>query len=199
MNISTEIKDLAAALAKAQSEMSTASLSSTNPFFKSKYADFGEIVKASRPALTANGLSVSQPIIIENDSHVLVTILLHSSGQYIQSKMKLAPAKQDIQSLGSHITYLKRYCYAALICVVVGEDDDGESDMQRDNYKSEPNNIVYVTTEQLDYLEEELQDHIDIAQQVLKGLNITTLSKMPRHVFNASMRRIKELKDMKVK
>src|ERR1700687_2313136 len=122
---SEQVNELYTALAKAQGEMNVAGKNSENPYFKSRYADFCDIVKASRPALTRNGLSVIQQILVNDDgSNVLYTILTHSSGQFIESAMRILPQKLDIQSIGSYIAYLKRYCYAALIGVVVSDEDD---------------------------------------------------------------------------
>jgi hypothetical protein len=125
--------ELFAALAKAQAAMETALKTSDNPFFKSKYADFAEVVRASRPALTANGLCVIQRVIKVSDTgEGIHSIVGHVSGQYIDSLVMLRPTKNDAQSLGSYITYIKRYAYCALVGVAVAdEDDDGETAMGR--------------------------------------------------------------------
>ena len=110
----SQLNELFAALSKAQNEMDAAGLDAKNPFFKSKYATHAELVRASRPALTKHGLSVIQQVTVQEEFHVLLTKLCHASGQWVQSRMKINPPKQDVQSLGSYITYLKRYCYAAI-------------------------------------------------------------------------------------
>ncbi|MCX5922990.1 MAG: ERF family protein [Candidatus Dependentiae bacterium] len=126
--MSSQIDQLATALAKAQNEMSVAAKNQKNPFFKSSYADFEAIINASRPSLTKYGLSVVQPPFIYEDSNsYLVTILMHSSGQWIKSKARHNPPKADIQSLSSYNTYLKRMCYSSLVGVATGEDDDGQA------------------------------------------------------------------------
>ncbi len=128
--MSEQIDQLATALAKAQAELLIANKNQKNPFFKNSYADFESIIAASRPALTKYGLSVVQPpFIYEDGQSYLVTILMHSSGQWIRSKARHNPPKADIQSLASYNTYLKRMCYASLIGVATGEDDDGEAAM----------------------------------------------------------------------
>jgi hypothetical protein len=131
--LSSPLNELFAALAKAQAQMQVAFNNSDNPFFKSKYANFAEIVQASRPALSSNGLSIIQRVVTLVDGSMLLhSVLGHSSGQYIDSTLKISPSKTDIQSLGSYITYLKRYAYAALVAVCTdSEDDDGESAMHR--------------------------------------------------------------------
>lgn len=126
--MSPMIDQLATALAKAQAEMGIAAKNQKNPFFKSSYADFEAIIHASRPSLTKYGLSVVQPpFMYEDGQSYLVTILMHSSGQWIKSKARHNPPKSDIQSLASYNTYLKRLCYSSLVGVATGEDDDGES------------------------------------------------------------------------
>ena len=131
---SQSLDKLYAALSKAQLEMLPAKTGSSNPFFKSKYADLASIVKASRKALGINGLAVIQRIIRSGSAGMtLMTRLCHASGQWIESSMTVNPPKQDIQSLGSYLTYLRRYTYSAIVGVVASEeDDDGEAAIGRD-------------------------------------------------------------------
>src|SRR6266568_1673775 len=105
---SQELNELFSAMAKAQAEIKVALKDSSNPFFKSSYANLQSIIEASRPALCKNGLSVMQQMISGESGDYLVTLLAHSSGQWISSQMRINPAKQDVQSLGSYITYLRR-------------------------------------------------------------------------------------------
>jgi len=200
-NRSAEINEIAAALSKAQSTMDVAGLNKKNPFFKSKYADFMSVVEASRPALTVNGLAVTQQVVQEEEgSPFLETTLLHSSGQWIMSRVKITPAKTDVQSLSSYITYMKRMCYSSLIGVVTGdEDDDGEYAVAptriNQNKMSGPREDV-ITPEQLEELEFELQGETRICAMVLDGLKIGTLAEMPKSKFLASIQRIREIKDL---
>ena len=129
---------LFSALAKAQESMQEAKTDSKNPFFRSNYADFSSVVRASRKPLAAQGLAVTQ--IVDEDKSgrlILKTRLGPSSGQYIESKIPIGECKNkdgkpDIQAFGSRLTYLKRYTYAAIVGVVAsGEDDDGEKAMDR--------------------------------------------------------------------
>lgn len=205
---SNEIHELAAALAKAQGEMQTAGLRSENPYFKSKYADMAEIVRVSRPALTKNGLAVIQQILPNDDGqNLLHTILTHSSGQWIESRMRILPSKPDVQSLASYITYLRRYSYAALCGIVASnEDDDAEVAVATEretfakgvalNTKYNPREESYesITKEQLDEALLELEGHEDICQQVLDGLKIQNISDMPKSKYSVAMKRIREIK-----
>ncbi len=210
-----EIKynELFTALAKAQLEMQSAGMNSQNPFFKSRYADFAEIVRASRPSLAANGLCVIQRIVTATDGMTLVTTLGHSSGQFIESEIRISPAKADVQSLGSYLSYIKRYQYAALCGVIVSDqDNDGESDMDRSTSyaptynKPEPvkdqNAYFPINSDQHDQLQMELKDHPKIAEMLLAAMNkkypdmeYTKLAQLPKSDWYGILSFIKKNKD----
>lgn len=126
--MSENINELMGALSKAQGAMDAASKDKTNPFFKSKYADMASVVAACRSALSENGLAVVQTIKKNADATMsLMTTLGHSSGQWIQSEMPIALKKDDPQSMGSALTYYRRYSLSAIVGVVTEEDDDGNA------------------------------------------------------------------------
>jgi hypothetical protein len=120
---SPEIDKLAEALAKAQSEMEGAKKESTNPFFKSNYADLHAVIKSSFPYLSKNGLSVTQGNEMIMGAVCVTTTLMHSSGQWIRSKVKLPLAKKDAQGVGSAITYGRRYGLSAIVGIAQYDDD----------------------------------------------------------------------------
>jgi len=204
---SKEIKDLCAALAKAQAEIKIAGLTKENPYFKSRYADLAEMIRVSRPALTKNGLSIIQQIVQNEDGqNILNTIMMHSTGQWIESRMRIVPPKNDVQSMGSYITYLKRYSYASLVGVVSSdEDDDGEvavHDYREEfnkgtglNHKYNPKQQTYetITKEQLEELRYELKSHTDLAEEIMEKMKIQSLGDMPKSKFMQSVRRIREI------
>tara|TARA_R110002110_G_scaffold415850_1_gene657992 strand:+ start:23149 stop:23670 length:522 start_codon:yes stop_codon:yes gene_type:complete len=126
MNKSESIKELATALNKAQNEMGGAIKDANNPFFKSKYADLGSVVKAIKEPFANNGLSYSQFPITDGDRVGIDTILMHSSGEWLSQSFTVKLTKQDAQGAGSAITYCRRYGLQA-IAGVPSEDDDGQA------------------------------------------------------------------------
>jgi len=103
---------------------------SENPFFQSRYADLAECWAAIRKPLTDNGLSVSQSTdVTESGDVVLETLLLHESGEFLGGKMLLKPEKTTPQSLGSCITYARRYALMAIVGIAP-VDDDGNAASQ---------------------------------------------------------------------
>ena len=125
---SDKIDKIAAALAKAQSEIRGAAKKSKNPFFNSNYADLHTVIESCMPQLSKNGISVVQGTDFNRaDGWFVTTMLMHSSGQWIKSSCKIIlEPKQDIQALGSAITYGRRYGLSAI--AGIGQfDDDGNS------------------------------------------------------------------------
>jgi hypothetical protein len=133
--ISTNQNELFTALAKAQASYEVACFDSANPHFKSKFASYAELVAATRPALSANGLSVNHKTITELDGRqFMFTYLNHSSGQFTASLVPLRPDKKvDVQGFGSERSYQMRYSYKEIVgvCAHDGEDDDGEAAVGR--------------------------------------------------------------------
>ena len=121
---SDKIDKLASALSKAQSEMKGAEKKSINPFFNSGYADLHTVIESSFPHLTKNGLSVIQGNESRPGEFFVTTMLLHESGQWIKSKLKMPIEKVTAQSIGSTITYGRRYGLSA-ITGIAQYDDDG--------------------------------------------------------------------------
>lgn len=123
MNTSSEITELAKALSQAQAIMEHASKDKTNPHFKSKYADLASCLDACREPLAKNGLAVTQCPQFINGMWVLVTRLMHTSGQFIESQLPILNAKQDAQGFGSALTYARRYGLSAIIGLAQDDDD----------------------------------------------------------------------------
>jgi hypothetical protein len=127
---SPELDQLATALALAQGSMQGAVKDRTNPAFKSSYADLASTWDACRVALSTNGLAVSQhPGRLEDGSVTVTTMLLHRSGQHITSVCSALPRDASPASVGSVVTYLRRYGLAAAVGVSP-EDDDGQAGSQ---------------------------------------------------------------------
>lgn len=118
------MKELAKALAKVQAEIGAAAKSSTNPHFKSKYADLSEVWAAWQSVGPKAGLSIAQTVkLLDGGAQALVTTLMHESGESITSEMLLTPTKPDMQGIGSAMTYARRYCMAAMVGIVQDDDD----------------------------------------------------------------------------
>lgn len=121
------MKLIATAMVKAQKEFGPALKTSTNPHFRSRYADLSACVEAVIDALNNNGIALVQKC-HESDTGVNVeTLLLHESGESLSCGVLHVPAsKQDPQGYGSALTYARRYSLMAA-CGIAPEDDDGNA------------------------------------------------------------------------
>ncbi len=129
MEMSEQINELAAALAKAQATMEGAAKDGLNPHFRSKYTTLTSIWDAARTSLAANGLSVAQPVEAAGDSVervTVTTILMHNSGQWLKSSLTMNTGDGRPQSVGSAISYARRYQLASMVGVAP-DDDDAEA------------------------------------------------------------------------
>lgn len=128
MKHSESIATLAKQLKSLQYELKPIAKDKTNPFFKSNYADLESVVQGSKEALNKYGFSITQLISHSSTDSTLETVLLHESGEYISSEMRLYLSKSDSQGQGSAISYARRYAWSSIIgLVTTGEDDDGEA------------------------------------------------------------------------
>jgi len=119
------VKNIAAALAKAQLSMGAALKDSTNPHFHSKYADLSSVVSACSDALNENGIAFIQPSGSDEKGNFVDTILIHGeSGETLESRIHLKVEKSTMQGMGSAITYARRYGLMGM-AGIAPEDDDG--------------------------------------------------------------------------
>lgn len=121
------VDTFAQAFCKLQGALKPAIKDSTNPAFKSKYADLGAVWDAVRGPLAAHGFCIIQSPQFDADNIWLETTLLHTSGEKMVSRYPLRPTKQDPQGFGSALTYARRYCLSAMLGVVADLDDDGNA------------------------------------------------------------------------
>lgn len=206
--IQTEKQELFGALAKAQSEYRIAYTIKESNYFKSRYEDISEVIRATRPALTKNGLSVN---FLENytddGGRVLTCILAHSSGQTLESRARIISPKDDLAASASQTAFLKRQLYAELTGVsIADEDDDGDCAMSErrgieekgvalnTKYNPKENKKETISKEQLEELNYELAEYTDIAEKVMDALRIEFLADMPKDKFLTSINRIRQIK-----
>jgi ERF superfamily protein len=132
-----EIGELAKALAAAQLDFKPTVKDTINPYYNSKYADLASVINATQTALAKQSLVVIQtPVVdLQGQRAGVKTMLVHGSGQSITTdlvlpatmKSKDGSVRFDAQSVGSAITYARRYTYQAIIGVAAEADDDGNA------------------------------------------------------------------------
>jgi len=132
------MENIIKALLKAQKEMGNAIKGANNPFFHSKYADLNSVREAVMPLLNENGIIALQPMVTVDGCEYIKTILLHESGETIESFTKiLCKSQNDPQAYGSGVTYARRYGLQSLLCIGA-EDDDANGAMKEKKDSKNP-------------------------------------------------------------
>lgn len=190
MNKSESIKNLAIALAKFQAEVKNPPNTANNPFFKSKYAPLSEVLNTTRPILSKHGLSVVQAPSGDGENIVVTTLLLHESGEWIESEPLILKAdKPTAQGAGSAITYARRYALSAMLGISSEDDDDGNQAGKQDNEKDRTNtntktennnlatksqlNLIYKLAKEKNYDDKNMSNYIKSMYQKENSKELT--------------------------
>jgi len=163
--------NFAKAFIAAQKEMSNAKKDASNPFLKNSYATLNSVREACIPALNANGIAVLQPIVQIDGKNFVKTLLLHESGESMESLTEIVYSKQnDAQAQGSGITYARRYGLQSLVNIGA-EDDDGNkaSEKPKSNYNKLANIADGLGEDMGDLVK---QNKLDKANEFLKKIKI---------------------------
>jgi hypothetical protein len=194
---SDSIVELATALPKAQRCYKPILKLNDNPYSIIAYASLTSLVGATFEALADNGLSVVQTLIDypQDKIKLLHTILLHTSGQYIESQVLVEPTTSDPVGMTSYFNWLKRTTYASLVGYPLPqEDDDGSAYQQKDTKVTIIDNYVRIDKRELEELEMELDGFPELAEMLLRDLKITKLSDMPKSKFRSAINNIRKQK-----
>ena len=138
------MKNIATALVKAQRAFGPALKSSTNPHFRSKYADLSACVEAVIEGLNGAGIALVQRTSMDDTGVTVETVFVHESGEMMEcGKLHVPAAKQDPQGYGSAVTYARRYSLMAA-CGIAPEDDDGNAATRKQAQPASEPNVKFI-------------------------------------------------------
>lgn len=128
MLMSPECDKIAVALVKFQGVVSNPNKARTASMgtYSYTYAALPDIVEELREVLAAYGLAVIQSVGSYEGNVTISTLVMHESGQWIESEPLSMPSGSKPQDIGSAITYARRYSYAATLGLVTDDDADGQ-------------------------------------------------------------------------
>lgn len=127
------VAQLACALAKAQAAFTVPTKGHTAKVkmkaggeYSYRYSTLDDLIDATRPHLTANGLAVMQDVEVSARGVNVWTVIMHESGEQWRSRAVALAVGGDgrPQDVGSAITYARRYSMGAALNVAADEDDD---------------------------------------------------------------------------
>jgi len=197
---SSSTGEICSALAKAQGSFPPINTNRANNFLFNQYSDLDVIMQSVRQALAENGLSITQQTKLDDDKTVLVTRLRHESSQWIETRSRIIPSKNDIQTFASALKAMKRHSIMALLNITIVDDlddDDGEHDMKEvrlertkgtginTRYSAKKESFHPVSQHESNELQYMLANYPDIAEQILETLKVQTIADIPKSKFGA--------------
>lgn len=128
MRQSEKIGEFTKAMVAAQMSFKIAEKDGQNPHFQSNYATIESVIDSVVPALNAQGIAVIQRPAADDayQGACLETMLIHASGEWMSSLIRIPSGKNDAHGFGSAYTYARRYSLAAM-CGIKQHDDDGNA------------------------------------------------------------------------
>ena len=171
------MKNIATALVAAQRNFAPALKSSTNPHFKSRYADLSACVEAVIDALNSAGIALMQKCYECENGVTVETVFIHESGEMLDAgKLHVPASKADAQGYGSALTYARRYSLMAA-CGIAPEDDDGNAASRPAKTPPKPDGMAqsaiadYITTINDAVSFDELKERFEAAFEAAKAAN----------------------------
>lgn len=106
-----------------------------------KYQSLPALLGAISPTLAKHGCTCMQPVHSIADKTYVITLILHTSGQYIRSVTavpekytmagKVVITSENLQAMGGALTYTKRHALKSMLGIDADEDTDGNSPYTR--------------------------------------------------------------------
>lgn len=148
------------AMLEVQKELHHAKFDSKNSHFSSEYASLESYLDAAKPVLSKHGFVLTQGCVPIGDISGLETLIVHTSGSEVRHTVPLLLAKQDMQALGSAITYARRYGLATILGMGSADDDgNGATQSAPEGFKVAPPRTTYVPTDEKPAAKRPLMNH----------------------------------------
>ena len=174
------------ALAAAQAEMKNAPFDKINPHFKSKYASLTSIRDTAIPALSKNGIAVTQTGVQVDPETWVIRTTLHKDAETFSGDIPVIADKANAQAFGSAMTYAKRYGLAAIVCISSDEDDDGNEATKA------PPQTEYIKIDQVKEISSEIDRLGADRQKFLQHFKVGELSQLTAMQYLKAMNMLEE-------
>lgn len=196
MRTSESLTKFAPAFLKAQQEMGNIKANSKNPMFKSSYVPLNDFIHGAREVLNKNDISIIQSTFSQDGQVGAKTMLLHKSGEFIESDGASAtvelstnregrPTNSYGQAAGSLITYMRRYDGFAILGIAETDDDAQVA-------REEPKIIAKVGQDDIANLRDEMKVTDTKEAAFCSWLSIDKLENLPLSGYANAMEALKK-------
>jgi|DEB0MinimDraft_3_1074331.scaffolds.fasta_scaffold145031_2 hypothetical protein len=184
-----QLNELAAALSAFQGEVPIIPKNKEVKFkgVQFKYADLSDIMKTIQKPLSANGLAILQSTEYHSRQAYLVTMLTHSSGQWIKSRMHMSMMGNDMKSLGSSLTYARRYALSSMLGLATDDDIDALPEIQNDH-----NHGAKLTSQQLAAVKKLIGEDSTLLQRAVSHYGVSALEDVPASCYGDLMNNLQQ-------
>lgn len=197
MKLSEQTNELFKAFSAFQGELENASKDRQGHGYK--YADLAECINTAKPFLVKHGLAVSQMLGMTTEGkQTLITMLAHSSGQYMSSEFVMVDAKlmggagnNPAQVLGSAITYQRRYSYAAIIGLAQEDDDAASLNGGKKQQRQQQQQQQMLNDKQCADLQSLIEEKGFSVKQACEMWQIASLSQIPAQEYSNVINSVK--------
>ena len=204
---SSDIDSLAASLSKAQGEYPPIPYNRTNASWNDDYSDLDIVMKYIRPILSKYELALNQWTELTADGGtILHTEVMHSSGQWKESRIKIIPTRNDQKTFDSIMSDMRRQQSLAMLGVTLqGDPKDDAGDIANEASFEEISVPVQkklvrskasyecITADQLEELERTLEDYPDLCEELMNKYELRALSDMPKSKFGYAITTLRKL------
>lgn len=192
---SQTVAKLFESLSSAQAVIKSADKNRVNPHFKASYADLAAIMDVVREPLGRYGLCIIQCPTADGQAVSVTTVLGHSSGEFVTSTLSATAVQNTPQSIGSAISYLRRYAISAMLSIATEEDDDGNAASTPPPPRQTPPPIVFDPKNFAlrDRMHKKLKDLHFTDDDIAKISEIMT--DQPLHLFDSVVIKFKMMKE----
>jgi hypothetical protein len=185
---SLDTGELYKALAKAQVNFQICTKDADNPFYKSKYALYEDLLRASRAALAEQGLcAISKVLHIDGDVYSLLELHHGASQQFTRCWQKLEPTKRDMQGFSGSHSYWRRVMYRDLIGIICSDEDDDDGNYAANVVFS--NNQGVINNDMLAQLQTLVDDQL--TAKICDHYKINNLAQLKQSDFASLIKRLK--------
>lgn len=189
---SNDTGELYKALAKAQVNFKVCTKDADNPFYKSKYALYEDLLRASRAALAEQGLcAISKVLHIDGDVYSVLELHHGASQQFTRCWQKLEPTKKDMQGFSGANSFWRRVMYRDLIGIICSDEDDDDGNYSSNVIFSNNQGVINndMLNQLLDILDNKADDNLEA--KICSYYKISSLAQLKQSDFPSVVARLK--------